>query len=158
VGGYHGGKTLKERFDEKWEHGPNGCWNWRFANPLGRANTFSLNGHIMRAYRAGFIIYRGPIPEGRIVCHACDNPMCVNPDHLWLGSHADNRNDALAKQRDNTARGEQMPSAKLTEDDVRTIRATVGKRGTVRAAARHYGVTHSSIQDIIKGKTWRHVS
>lgn len=160
MGGYHGGKSLQERFNEKWEPGENGCWNWRFPNSLGRANTFSLNGKVMRAYRASFIIHGGEIGDGQIVCHRCDNPLCVNPQHLWLGTHIDNYRDAEGKGRLRIAKGAQKPNTKLTAESVRNIRKrhAEGGRGTLALLSREFGVNKSTLQDILRGKTWRHVS
>jgi hypothetical protein len=160
--GYNGGKTLKERFDEKWSE-KDECWIWnsRF-NSAGqiRANTFSLNGKIMRAYRASFILHKGDIPEGAAICHNCDNPLCVNPDHLWVGSNAENTADMHNKRRANTPKGEQHSSAKLTEADVKAIRLVMSDapRGAQKALALRYGISKSTIQDIRSGKIWKSVA
>lgn len=100
----------------------------------------------------------GLIPEGFCVLHRCDNPKCINPEHLFLGTHADNRADCVAKGRG--ARGEKDGLAKLTEGIIRQIRRRYCPNGgpnSGRALAREFGVGPTTIGNIIAGRTWRHV-
>lgn len=96
--------TTRERFDAKWVPEPNtGCWLWTAAD-TGRYGYFRLDGKVgqrrsIGANRAAWLLYRGPIPEGMMVCHTCDTPICVNPDHLFLGTPLDNMLDKVAKGR-----------------------------------------------------------
>lgn len=152
--------TDEERFAEKYTVLPSGCWEWNSARPgLHRANLFHFRGKPTTAYRASYVIFVGDIPEGQIVCHRCDNGMCVNPNHLWLGDHSANNSDTVRKGRRVIRKGESATSAKLTENDVRRVRdADLGKRGALAALSRELGVNKATLQDIIKGKTWRHVS
>lgn len=99
-------------------------------------------------------LHHGDIKDGLYVCHRCDNPVCVNPEHLFLGTSAENSADRDAKGRHITHRGSDNVSAKLTEEDVIAIRASDGK-GIVLAA--YYGVSPSRISEIRTGKKWRHV-
>jgi hypothetical protein len=147
-----------EKFAGKYVVAGGGCWNWKSLRKDGRANTFRLVDKIMSAYRASYILHKGPIPDGALVCHTCDNPACVNPDHLWLGSYADNTNDMLAKGRGNTANG-LTKLTKLGPEQVREIRALLATgKVSQRSVARSYGVSHGTVQDLANGKTWRHVS
>jgi hypothetical protein len=151
----------QERFAEKYSPAPNGCWEWKSARPgLCRANVFHFRGRPTTAYRAAYIMFVGPIPEGMIVRHRCDNGMCVNPAHLLLGTHADNCADMDSRGRRADRKGVKCPSAVLTEDDVRRVRAEMigAPRGTLARLARELGVKHSTLQDIIRGNTWRHLS
>jgi hypothetical protein len=88
------------------------------------------------------------------VCHRCDNPPCLNPDHLFLGSHADNMRDAQSKGRLYRAIGGRHPQAKLTEDQARAILADTRP---LRDIASAYGITISAVSDIRCRRTWRHV-
>ena len=109
------------------------------------------------------------IPEGMVICHSCDNRKCVNPDHLWLGTHGDNQRDCTAKGRraygerngrhtkpEASPRGEQHRRAKLDEDAVRYIRSSRGKI-TQQALADTYGVPQTAISAVQLNKTWKHV-
>jgi hypothetical protein len=95
--------------------------------------------------------FKGRVPDGMVVRHKCDNPACVNPDHLELGTHADNVADRDARGR--TARGERL-HAKLTEDDVLRIRADSRSH---RAIGADYGVAHSTVGNIKRGRKWSHL-
>jgi hypothetical protein len=137
------------------------CWEWQaYRNPKGygiirpsRSTTFLV------ASRVSWELTHGPIPEGLCVCHSCDNPPCCNPAHLFLGTKADNAHDMYAKGRRPTVYGEATANAKLTEDLVREVkRRYSGKRGEVIALAREYGIHPGTLLDVLRGRTWSHVS
>lgn len=135
--------------------GPDECWEWQ----AGRTNgygIFWMNGKSRRASRVSYEMEIGPIPKGLSVCHTCDNPPCVNPAHLFLGTTADNLADRDLKGRGADRRGSSHHLNKLTEDDVENIRANrMNLSG--RELARLFGVSPASISNIIKRKSWRHV-
>lgn len=141
------------------------CWVWAAAT-VGGYGTFKTGGRQVKAHRIAYALEVGPIPEGQIVCHRCDVPNCVNPSHLFLGTHADNAADRNRKNRQATgartkperrARGEAASGAKLTEDEVLNIRYSLRAGNSVRSVARYYGVSPSAVQFIKSGHTWRHV-
>ncbi len=112
------------------------------------------------AHRASWLIHFGAIPEGMFVCHECDIVRCVNPAHLWLGSHIDNMADMKRKGREahNTGMfaGEKCYKAKLTWDEVRQIRSEyIPYKMSAPKLAFRYGVVHSVIFDIINNKIWK---
>lgn len=96
----------------------------------------------------------GPIPPGMKVLHHCDNPPCVELDHLYLGTDADNANDRHARGR--TARGSAMPSSKLTEADIPAIRTALAKGESHQRIGHRYGVSSTTIRRIAIGRKWRH--
>lgn len=140
-----------------------GCWIWvagrnRRGYGLFGAGT-RMNPMSLLASRASWMLARGPIPAGLYVCHHCDNPPCVRPDHLFLGTQSDNMLDAYSKGRKRgfTQRrqtGEENHRAKLTADTVRTIREA---RLPARVLAQQLGVSKQAVQDVRSGRTWRHV-
>ena len=111
-----------------------------------------------RAHRVSYAEAFGPIPDGMLVCHRCDNPRCVNPAHLFLGSNADNVRDRNDKGRYADTKGEKNPASKLTETQVREIRKKYANGGiTQPQLALEYGFKQPSISDIIRRKTWSHI-
>lgn len=136
---------------------PSGCWHWTgFINYNGYGK-FSINGAVVRAHRYSYERHKGPIPSGLFVCHSCDNRQCVNPDHLWLGTHADNLADMKAKGRGSrlaTVHSETHHLAKLTNEQARAIR--LDSRPTVKIA-KEYSVSAGTVLSIKNGRTWKHV-
>lgn len=136
----------------------NGCLVWQASRQTNGYGQFSYKGKNRRAHRVAYELTHGTIPEGMCVCHSCDNPLCVNPDHLWLGTQAENLRDMRAKKRANDPclKGSAAGNVKLTEDDVENIRANrMNLKQTELATL--YGVTQSSISNIQSRKSWTHI-
>nr|WP_309504257.1 HNH endonuclease [uncultured Roseovarius sp.] len=125
----------------------NVCWTWNATKTEKGYGRFNGEG----AHRVAFKVVNGDIPEGLFVCHKCDNPECVNPAHLFLGTAADNNKDARDKGRSKYVSGEHHPNSKLTDDQVAAIRAS---NGTGVSLARKYGVAQSTISEI-RSYRWR---
>jgi hypothetical protein len=125
-----------------------GCLEWQGKIGRGGYGVFNRT----QAHRVAWVEAFGPIPAGMIVMHTCDNPPCVEPSHLRLGTFAENSADMVAKGR--SRRGTAVNTAVLTEDDVRAIRAD--NRPAV-VIAREYGCTAPNISAIRRRLTWRHV-
>jgi len=155
-------KPWIDRFWEKVDKGP-GCWEWTGfrSRKYGRVYTGSIPGfpHNTNAHRMSWIIANEglAIPSGMFVCHHCDNPACVRPDHLFLGDNLANMRDKVAKGRH--GRGETSPLSRLTEEQVRSIRERYAA-GSVfyRDLAAEYGVTITHVAHIVVGKRWKHVA
>ena len=128
-----------------------GCWIWtgRVQNS-GYANI-RHNGKHMGAHRASYLAYKGDIPEGVMVCHACDTPLCVNPDHLFLGSHKDNMIDRNRKGRTASQRGERNGCAKLTESQVFEIKYS---GMSAKEASAKFEISKSHAFSIKNGGKW----
>lgn len=135
-----------------------GCWLWRGmigTNGYGRLRN-GRDEPVLYAHRVSYELNIGPIPNGMNVCHRCDNPPCVRPDHLFLGSDADNMADKVAKGRQE--RGAQHHAAKLTESDVVEIRRLYRPRIGVSALAERFGVSRRTIHDVATGRKWAHIT
>lgn len=132
------------------------CWLWKGATVGNGYGKVTINSKCQRAHRVAWELTNGPIPDGMFVCHRCDNPACVRPDHLFLGTPADNVDDMHIKGR--YPRGEARKRAKLTAEMVRQIRSRYQpRRVTVDALATEYGVHSSLIHRIVHRKAWKHV-
>ncbi len=136
------------------------CWEWT-ASRVGkmRYGYFSTGSRsYAKAHRWSYEYFFGLIPDGLLVCHHCDNPPCVRPDHLFLGTNSDNMVDASNKGRLLLSSGERHYDARLTESAVREIRRRYANGGiTQEELARRYDVTISGINQAINRVTWRHV-
>ena len=134
-----------------------GCWLWTGEIATdGRYGQISSNGKKKRAHRVAWELAYGPIRPGLLVLHRCDVESCVNPAHLWLGTHAENMADRNNKGR--TASGERVKNtARFTPEKVRAIRARVGSGESQSAIARELGVKPSSIWQIVRRRTWKHI-
>lgn len=148
-------RKVLDRFLSKIQINPEpGCWDW-VGNKHRKGYGFMKIDKVNRmAHRISFELFRGKIPAGLLVCHSCDNPSCVNPHHLFIGTNTDNMNDMIAKGRQGKLRGSAHGRAKLTESDVLSIRSAGIAR---RALAERYGVSKASIDDICSGRSWKHL-
>jgi hypothetical protein len=139
-----------------------GCWNWKaglFTNGYGQ---FRVGKKKMKAHRVAYLINGGEIPEGKILCHKCDNPKCVNPSHLTLADHKFNAQDRVAKGRSainrmNGKPGELNPSAKLKESQVLEIIKLRKEGCAAKQLAKKFSVSISLIYTIARGKLWQQI-
>ena len=134
-----------------------GCWVWTGATLRGGYGQFQESGRTRQAHRGSWEAAFGPIPEGMLVCHKCDNPPCVNPEHLFLGTPADNMLDRDSKGRQRTPKGSNNGSAKLSEHDVSIVKTLLGLGVQGKLLATLYGVTKSTISLIKNGLLWTHI-
>lgn len=157
-----------ERFWEKVRK-TDDCWLWVAGTTKAGYGMFHpSHGVSAYAHRYSWELEHGPIPAGMHVCHHCDTPPCVRPDHLFLGSEADNLADMVRKGRhhgntwhdrmpERVARGERHGGAKLKVSDVLDIRARLAAGEQTTEVARLYGISHSSISMIGSRKHWKHL-
>ncbi len=174
-------ENIKEHVDIDLE---TSCWNWRHAQYGGYGRLYH-NSQTWRVHRFVYALFVSPIPKGLCVCHHCDNPLCVNPKHLFLGTNRDNTQDAMRKGRLATGKrqgththpesrafgikngnythpecrpcGEKHGRAKLTAKEVVNVRCLCGSGTTQRAVAALYGVHQATISLIIRRKKWKSI-
>lgn len=143
-------RTPEQRFWEKVnKQSENGCWEWTAGTYTSGYGSFSLNGKSVRSHRlsaewAGLIL-----TESSVICHRCDNPLCVNPEHLFVGSQSDNMLDKV-----NKGKSPQRLIRHLTDDEVRMVRVMKGQQKDI---ADHFGVGVSVIADIQHNRTYKDV-
>lgn len=164
-------RPVEDRFWEKvTKNGPTmphmstPCWVWTGATRHFGYGVINMGGHkgrIESAHRVSWVIHYGPIPDNICVLHTCDNPLCIRPDHLFLGTRADNNHDMQQKGRCDRlkrAKGVRHWKAKLTSDKVLEIRARYAKdKPTYISLAKQYDITLQQIYRIVHRQAWRHI-
>ncbi len=147
-------KTLEQRYYEKVDkRDPDECWPWLASTNSSGYGHIRVGDKIEEAHRVGYELECGPIPEGMLVCHTCDNPPCQNPVHWFTGTNADNNADKDMKGRGNQPRGENNIFAKLKEMQVLEIFNLKGKELQYITAER-YNITSSMVGYIQNKKNW----
>lgn len=141
-----------------------GCWEWQGSKNLGYGHTIigsrkDGTRKSIPAHRLAYMIWKGEIPKGYFICHKCDNPACINPNHLFAGTRQDNVDDRERKGRNVIKTGEEQPRAKLSKKKVKDARWEYAfTRVSCRAIARKYGVSSTAMRNAIIGKTWKCVA
>ena len=151
------GEQPRKRFMDKFEiDEKTGCWIWTASRDKDGYGFLKFRGKQDKAHRVAWVLYRGEIPAGLIVCHTCDNPPCVNPEHLFIGTQKDNAMDKVGKNR--SCYGERVNTSKLNPTTVIRIRQLykTGKYSQDRLA-KLFGVYQSTIGRIVRGDTWKRV-
>lgn len=158
-------RTRDEEISDFWARvnklGPDKCWEWTGVRNhrgygkihFGRQNTY--------AHRASYVVHKGRIPDGLCVLHSCDNPPCVNPNHLIAGTQLENIRDCIIKKRKNPPRGESHAHRKVTEEIVKQMRSRYQPHDPVNGAcalAREFGLSNSATNQIVNRVTWKHVA
>lgn len=155
------------------------CWIWKGLKNESGYGMFSLNGRQSRAHRISYEIHIGAIPEGLFICHKCDNPACVNPDHLFSGTAKENSMDMMKKGRnmhvtkpetlargerngthtkpETVRRGTKIEWSKLTDNSVMEIRSKYANGESAPSLAKKHNVFLSTIYKVVYRKTWKHI-
>jgi len=153
-------KTDGERFWEKVDvvgKRKNECWEWSGSKNKKGYGMFRYDGKNISTHRCSWILHYGEIPNDLFVLHKCDNPSCVNPNHLFLGTNEDNMKDMAQKGRAGTKFGTSHSNSKLCEEDIVEIFRLKNDGFLGVEIARIYNVTSANISYILKGKGWKHV-
>ena len=142
-------------FEDRLKRTENGCLEWQGARLPKGYGAFRTKGKRWYVHRYAWTVAYGDIPAGEQVCHACDNPPCCEPTHLFLGTQHDNLADMSAKGR--SLRGTRSPSHKLRDEDVLTIRQFLAAGTPAKYIVRVYRISDVTVSDIRNRRTWRHL-
>lgn len=134
-----------------------GCWIWQGSQHKCGYGNVRINQRTLLPHRIAYFIAYHFDPSGFLVCHTCDNRLCVNPLHLFLGNHSDNAQDCIKKGRFMSMQGSENPQAKLTEAEVTEIRRLANEGFTQSAIAVRYGLRQGYVSKIINRKMWKHI-
>lgn len=149
---------LIDRFWVKVKKGkPDECWAWLFGVDNNGYGQFSVNGRPVKAHRVAWMIVNGEIKNGLHCLHKCDNPICVNPSHLFLGTHAENMKDMTEKGRNFIPHGELCPLHKLTNEQVLEIRRLCKSGLTNKAIAKRFKIDKTHVYQIKAFRIWKHI-
>lgn len=142
------------RFQKYARRSDDGCWIWSGYRDRKGYGRLLVDGQPERSHRLSYRLHKGEIPDGLCVCHTCDNRACVNPDHLFLGTRADNVADMCEKNRQRGLQGQDHRLAKLTDADVQEIRRL--SQSNIETA-NQFGVSRHTVWEIRNGKAWTHL-
>lgn len=133
------------------------CMEWNsYINPQGYGKIYH-NGKSYRAHRLSYQIFIGLIPKNMEICHLCDNTKCINPNHLFLGSHSENMKDMSNKNRHKVLKGSKNKLSKFNEEDILDIRRRLDGNESQKNIAKDFDVYQTTISKIKLNKSWRHV-
>lgn len=157
--------TLTEKDIERfWSHvdekDKDDCWEWQAYKSKKGYGSFGVKRNILLAHRISWIIANGQIPKGKIIMHKCDNPPCVNPEHLFCGTPMDNMMDKMRKGRykkGKIVRGESHPISKLKKEDIPKIRNLYDQGISTHKIGKRFGVNSKTIWFIGKRIAWSHI-
>lgn len=144
-------------FYGRWVVMDDGCWNYLGTPCTNGYPQFHMRGVAYMANRISWEFHKGPIPDGKWVLHTCDNRMCVNPDHLFIGDRQDNINDMHNKRRAVNQVGDKNHNSKLYSTDVKKIKDQLAQGKTCAELAKEYNVSWTTIKFIKTGKTWANI-
>ena len=147
--------------DRFWSHvdRTGDCWEWRGYRDRKGYGKVMRDGKNQFAHRYSWALANGPVPEGLVIRHSCDNPPCVNPVHLQIGTQRDNIADRQRRGRHRPGRfpGELHHSHKLTDADVLAARAAYRGGERISVLAKRYGIGHKTMYEAVTGRSWRHL-
>lgn len=152
---------MLDRFMGKVKKVESGCWEWQGCKDSYGYGFSIFNGQQTRAHRVSFLLFKGEITRGNVILHSCDNTSCVNPNHLSQGTQKENVRDSVKKGRHKSSfqeisqRGINNPQAKLTEDQVRGIKYSIGK--TKQSLSSEFKVSRRLVGMILSGERWSHI-
>lgn len=144
--------SLADKLSNNLVETDSGCWEFVGGRTGSNYGALWVDGKNVSAHRLAYELTFGPIEKGKVVCHRCDNPPCCNPDHLFIGSIQDNKDDEINKDRH--VYGERVGNHKLTEDDVRAIRVLLDENFTLQYIGNKFNVTRQAIHRIKYGLSW----
>jgi len=142
---------------------PRGCWFWKgkiHENGYPITKDYDNAKKNIAVHRLSYRVFKGNIPEGKLVCHSCDNRNCVNPKHLWVGTHHDNNIDCLNKNRNSNGGmiGEKHINHKLCDKDVLEIKIRLSEGELQKTLAKEFNVSTSVLNKIALGIAWKHIT
>lgn len=146
-------KTCVDRFMDKVFHSPDGCWYWLGKSQTRGYGVITYMNNFYSAHRVSYQMFNGPVENGLFVCHSCDNRLCVNPNHLWLGTCADNSADMVKKGRSVNQAGTRNPNNKLTLEQCKQIKSLKGKH-TCKEIANMFKVSETQVGRISNNRHW----
>lgn len=151
---YH--ERIKQRLVNNRKITPSGCWEWTLNKDKAGYGMMTYRQDPIRCHRASYLAFKGPINDNLCVCHTCDNKLCFNPEHLFLGSNADNTADMISKKRQ--ACGSRCGTSKLNEDQIIEMRTLYSTGNfTQKELGEKFGIHHHKVYEIVNKRTWRHV-